>query len=474
MRLLCHNRRRKQRRDGCWGLALKLFLAWSGSRSYELAKALAWCIREIFPKESVNYFLSSDIEPGTPWFDGLDRGLKESDAVLLCITRDNVRSPWMHFEVGSRVGAGGHSRVFTYLLDAKPDELTDPLRKYQAVDSTKEGTLFLLEAIGSSLAGSLNNGFERCWPELERKILHLRFFSVEELVPGFERLFRRKTFYEPMDECADQNWLDRYYAARQTLDRLNAVRDAVDTRWQPYQSALIQELISTVDGYVREIRRFLISEAQFQRGPDGKLDLNSRVEGVQKNTPSGDLRWSDKRCDRVRELVAQLLDPYGAPVLSESLFFMSLGPFWRKKDFVHRREAEIECGDFTLKEHEIRLCARSYWDFDRIVFYLIQEYAEQPNVGPDRLIKQVHRELEKLEARGDETSAMPLHYALRALLSSFAGGAPSESIRNEGRSCAQEVLTLIKQKNLDSGGHMQRKIERLLSATAVTSNSANA
>jgi hypothetical protein len=451
---------------------MRLFLAWSGGRSYELARALAWCIREVLPKESVNYFLSSDIEPGTPWFDALDRGLKESDAVLLCITRDNVRSPWMHFEVGSRLGADEHSRVFTYLLDAKPDELTDPLRKYQAVDSTKGGTLFLLEALRVTPRGSLDVEFERCWPELERKIVHLKFFGIEELVPGFERLFQRKTFHEAMDECADQNWLDRYYAARQTLDRLDAVRDAVDRRWQPYQAALVQELISTVDGYVREMRRFLISEVQFQRGPDGKLDLNSSVEGFRHKAALLDLRWSDKRCERIRELVAQLLDPYGAPVLSESLFFMSLGPFWRKKDFVHRREAEIESGDFTLKEHEIRPCAQSYWDFDRIVFYLTQEYAKQTAVGPDRLIKQVHREREKLEAREDETSAMPLHYALRALLSSLGRDTSTEPIRNDGRSCAQEVLTLIKKKNLDAGGQMQRKIERLLAVTSVTTDSA--
>lgn len=453
---------------------MRLFLAWSGDRSYELAKALAWCIREVLPKESVSYFLSSDIEPGTPWFDALDRELEDSDAVLLCITRDNARSPWMHFEVGSRLGADAHSRVFTYLLDAKPDELTDPLRKYQAADCTKEGTLLLLEAINSAQLGSLSADFERCWPELERKIVHLKFFGIEQLVPGFERLFQRKTFHEAMDECADQNWLDRYYAARQTLDRLNAVRDAVDRRWQPYQAALVQELISTVDGYVREMRRFLISEVQFKRGPGGKLDLNSGVEGFRENAASHDLRWSDQRCERIRELVAQLLDPYGAPVLSESLFFMSMGPFWRKKDFVHRREAEIECGDFALKEHEIRPCARSYWDFDRMVFYLTQEYAKQPAVGPDRLIKQVHRELEKLEAREDEASAMPLHYALRVLLSSFGRDTPTEPIRNDARSCAQEVLTLIKKKNLDAGGHMQRKIERLLSVTSVATNSTTA
>lgn len=447
---------------------MKLFLAWSGDRSYQLAKALAWCIREVVPKESVSYFLSSDIEPGTPWFDALDRALKESDAVLLCITRGNVRSPWMHFEAGSRVGLSEHSRVFVYLLDAKPDELTDPLRRYQAVDSTKESTLHLFEAITGAEPGSLSDGFERCWPELERKILNLKSFSIEELVPGFERLFQRKTFHERMDECIDQSWLDRYYGARQTLDRLTAVRDAADSTWQPYQLALFQELISTVDGYVREMRRFLISEVQFQRASNGKLDLASRLEDPP-HTPPGDPRWSDKRCEGIRELVVELLDPCGAPVLSESLFFMSLGRFWHKKDFVHRREAEIESGDYGLRKHQLQACARSYWDFDRIVFYLTQEYASQRDAGPDLLIKQVRRELEKFEAREDRVSAMPLHYALRALLSALEGGTHTEAVLSDARSCAQEVLTLINAKNLDSGGQMRWKIQRLLEVTSASS-----
>ena len=449
---------------------MKLFLAWSGTRSYELAKALASCIREVFPDGAVSYFLSSGIEPGTSWFDALDSALRESDAVLLFITHDNVRSPWMHFEVGSRLGADEHGRVFTYLLDAKPDELTDPLRKYQAADSTKEGTLSLLQTLGSLPGNTVNDSFERCWPKLEREILQLKCFSIEELVPGFERLFQRKTFHEPMAECSDQNWLDRYYGARQTLDRLNIVRDVMDTRWRPYQASLIQELISMVDGYVREMRRFLITETQFRRGPDGKLDLTA-PEDLAKDRPSGDPRWSDKRCETIRELVSQLLDPDGAPVLSESLFFMSLRPFWRKKEFVHKWEAEIESHYFTLKKHQMFPCATSYWDFDRIVFYLSQEYVGDPAFGPDRLIKQVERELEKLQSREEPAGAMPLHYAIRALVTSLNQGAPAEPILSQTRSLSQEILTFIKQRSLDAGGQTQRRLEELISFASATSNS---
>jgi hypothetical protein len=167
-----------------------------------------------------------------------------------------------------------------------------------------------------------------------------------------------------------------------------------------------------------------------------------------------------------------LSDPDGAPVLSESLFFISLRSFWRKKEFVHRREAEIESHYFTLKEHQMLPWATSYWDFDRIVFYLSQEYVGDPAFGPDRLIKQVERELEKLQSRQEAASAMPLHYALRALLSSLKRSTPAEPILSQTRALSQEILAFIKQRNLDAGGQMQRRLEELISFTSATSNSA--
>ena len=117
-------------------------------------------------------------------------------------------------------------------------------------------------------------------------------------------------------------------------------------------------------------------------------------------------------------------------------------------------------------------CAASYWDFDRIVFYLFQEYVGDPAFGPDRLIKQVEREFEKRQARKEAASAMPLHYALRALLSTLNRCAPAEPILSQTSSLAQEILVFIKQQNLDTGGQMQRRLERLISVTSATSNSA--
>jgi len=84
----------------------------------------------------------------------------------------------------------------------------------------------------------------------------------------------------------------------------------------------------------------------------------------------------------------------------------------------------------------------------------------------------VEREFEKRQARQEVASAMPLHYALRALLSALNRCAPAEPILSQTSSLAQEILVFIKQQNLDTGGQMQRRLERLISVTSATSKSA--
>jgi TIR domain-containing protein len=438
---------------------MNLFLAWSGVRSYRLASALVWCIKEIFPKEAVSPFFSAEIEPGTTWFPALRKALAEADAILLCVTRENLRSPWMQFELGSRLAADSGDRVFAYLLDVDPGELSDPLRGYQAVMATQEGTRRLIDALAGSDPTSPEDAFARCWPELERRLRPLSMFSIEELLPGFGRLFQRKTFHEPMDECMDQSWLDRYYAARQTLDRLTSARESTDPRWQPFQVALLQELISVLDAYVREMRRFLLSEAAFERSQDGRLDL-ARQAPQTPHAPPGDVRWAEKRTETIRQLVTQLLDPHGAPVFADSVFFLALSPFWRKKDFVHRKEAELDAGEFRPGDHDILLAARSSWDLDRIVCYLAHESGKTSVLTPERLLKQAERELEKIQGRDDGESAMPLHYSLRAV-AALPIRDREEPIIEGVRRVRQKALQLIEQRSLDRGGQMRDVLQRL-------------
>lgn len=442
---------------------MTIFISWSGSRGYQFAEALTKFVRQVIPDNTVKLFFSADIEPGTLWAQQLDKELKAAKAILLCITRESLHSTWMHYEIGAYNSAARQSRVFAYLLGVQPDELSDPIRKYNALECTEEGTRRLLVAISEKPWQDLEGQFQVAWPKLQATVSKLKQFTIHELIPGFDRLFMRKTFQEPIEECRDQTWLDRHYGARQTIEKLKAELKLTDERWQPYQIAIMHELISEIDGYIREMRRYLIHEVQFKQNDNGKLDFEKPKKDVQNNRPvSG--KWSDKRCKKIRQLVSQLLNPKGAPVLAEAPYFISLQPYWYKKAFVHKIEVEIDQGSFILQghEHETKLCQSSFWDLDRIVFYLLIENSKDPHYEIDILISQVTMEIEKLEVRDDEdTSAMPLHYSIRALSSVFELGEQNNSVRNV-KACVKVARQFIKKKKLNEGEQFRKRLVQLL------------
>jgi hypothetical protein len=384
--------------------------------------------------------------------------------VLVCLTPENVRSHWMHFEAGSRIGADKRSRIYTYLAGLDAGEVPDPLRRYQGADATEEGTLRLLRSIGESEAGSIDQTFRKAWPALEIQLDEIRAYGILELVPGFERMFRRKTFSEPIEECTDQSWLDRYYGARSTLDKLENIRDTADARWQPYQIALIQTLITEVDGYMRDLRKYLIREIHFEPLPGGGPNFRRRLKDPP-YTPGNITKSSGRRCDRIRQYATQLLEPGGAPVLADALVFMSLQPFWRKKQFVHRKQAAIESTGAILKTYQLPRCRASSWDLDRIVYYLtLESSAVHDGDQARQLLKQVERETEALESRdeGDSASAMPLHYAIRALLKNVSSMEPvPESLASAIRDRSRDVQRLIATRKMDRGGQIQRRLAEL-------------
>jgi hypothetical protein len=374
----------------------------------------------------------------------------------------------MYFEAGSRLGHDKQSRIYLYILGVEPGNVPDPIRRYQGSEATEEGTSRLLQAVGDVDASAIEVAFGKCWPELERQLDELKCYGIEELVPGFERLFQRKTFSEPIEECSDQSWLDRYYGARSTLERLESIRNSIDARWRPYQTTLIQALITEVDGYVREIRRYLLREIQFAPLPGGGPNFLSKLDDPPYQ--AGEVaRFSNKRCERVRQYATQLMDPDGAPVLAESVFFISLQPFWRKKQFLQRKQAEIESGRLVFKEHHLRRCRASSWDLDRILYCVTMENrgsgdGKNPSKDVEDLLKQVERESDALGSRDedDSASAMPLYYAVRALSKTLSRILPlSEPLRVAIRACALEVQRLVEGKNLDGGGQMRRRLDEL-------------
>ncbi|WP_430331453.1 hypothetical protein [Rhodococcus sp. ACT016] len=74
---------------------------------------------------------SEDIAKGARGRDAIARELEGTSEGIICITKENVREPWLNFEAGALSKATGESSVRTVLLDLEPADVVGPLSDFQ-------------------------------------------------------------------------------------------------------------------------------------------------------------------------------------------------------------------------------------------------------------------------------------------------------------------------------------------------------
>src|SRR5687768_16996882 len=99
---------------------MKTFISWSGPVSHRVAQALRdWLplvIQRVDP-----YVSSEDIEKGRQWLPDISSTLGTSSYGILCITYDNVNSPWLNFEAGALSRSSNKPYVTPFLFDVGID-----------------------------------------------------------------------------------------------------------------------------------------------------------------------------------------------------------------------------------------------------------------------------------------------------------------------------------------------------------------
>jgi hypothetical protein len=136
-------------------------------------------LRDWLPKAlpSARPWLSqSDIDAGDRWANQVARELEASNFGILCITRENVVSPWILFEAGALAKSPRIGRVVPLLLDVDFRELAGPLGQFQAKRVAREDLIEVLKAINeASGKGRISNtevlrNFRIHWPAFSKKI----------------------------------------------------------------------------------------------------------------------------------------------------------------------------------------------------------------------------------------------------------------------------------------------------------------
>jgi TIR domain len=156
-------------------MTMRVFISWSGPRSKQLAKLL----HDWFPivLQNVQVYMSSeDIETDARWFTSVASELQSPNFGLLCLTPENLTSPWIHFEAGAISKVIEHSRVVPVLFDLKPGDIKGPLDQFYAVTFDKGGVFRLLKSMNNVAGGEgldpsrLEQAFSALWPRLDTGI----------------------------------------------------------------------------------------------------------------------------------------------------------------------------------------------------------------------------------------------------------------------------------------------------------------
>ena len=158
---------------------MKLFISWSGDRSKEIAEELAdWLPCVIHAVEP--WISTSNIEKGIRWGSEIDSQLREAKFGLICLTAENINSPWILYEAGALSNALENAFVCPYLFGIQPEDLHgSPLGQFQATVFSKDDTKKLLYSINKALEGNalnpkiLDQEFQIWWPKLEKNLTRI-------------------------------------------------------------------------------------------------------------------------------------------------------------------------------------------------------------------------------------------------------------------------------------------------------------
>ncbi len=166
---------------------MKVFICWSEERSRLVAEALRGWLKGVI--QELKPFLSTqDIRSGKRWMSEIAGELAETKFGVLCLTADNLGSPWLHFEAGAlSKPIDNNTFVSPYLIGGlTAAEVPDPLGQFQSNTADKEGTRKLIETINAALSDkklekeALNVQFEKYWPDLEKVLQNLPKDKGEE------------------------------------------------------------------------------------------------------------------------------------------------------------------------------------------------------------------------------------------------------------------------------------------------------
>ena len=155
---------------------MDVFISWSGIRSKQVAEILTDWLPQVI--QSVNPWMSKDIDKGARWSPEISEKLAQSNIGIICLTPENFHADWILFEAGA-LSKIKENKVCTFLMELNPTDIEQPLAQFQHTTLSYDDVKTLLITINKQLSTindhplsekTLNSVFEKNWPDLESRI----------------------------------------------------------------------------------------------------------------------------------------------------------------------------------------------------------------------------------------------------------------------------------------------------------------
>jgi hypothetical protein len=151
---------------------MKIFVSQSGEHSHAFARKLKQWITEVIPTIDHLWVSSEDIGAGDRWTACIEDAIKDAKFGILCLTKENLSSPWIHYEAGA-LSRERELKICPILIDCEREDLPTTLSQFQAIQADEAGLWGLVLSINRSLAApieepKLKTLFEKSWTDFER------------------------------------------------------------------------------------------------------------------------------------------------------------------------------------------------------------------------------------------------------------------------------------------------------------------
>jgi SAM-dependent methyltransferase len=219
----------------------KIFISWSGKRSFSIAEKLNKCIRLIL---KVDTFLSSEgIRAGNEWLEVIKDNINKSGFLIVLITPENINSKWIYYECGGFISKLNKDNIFPILLfNVRLEQLSRPLDTYQNCQIRNsedvDEILELLKTINSRLKIGIDSSLithdynEYFRDKLKKTISEIEFDSIQDSITkvvnskeDMEEIFKYKFMNNPLFRTVFDDKFQNYIS---DLSRLKSNRPYID------------------------------------------------------------------------------------------------------------------------------------------------------------------------------------------------------------------------------------------------------